>query len=90
MLSTENNIYKSIIYHPELKQYYRTSSIDSEDCLNEAVMLAHSLGIVIRGQKIIKLDKPNSSTLFSSGFLESASREIKDLEIDLLDFYLMF
>ena len=84
MLSTENNIYKSIIYHPELKQYYRTSSIDSEDCLNEAVMLAHSLGIVIRGQKIIKLDKPNSSTLFSSGFLESASREIKDLEIDLV------
>ena len=84
MLSTENNIYKSIIYHPELKQYYRTSSIDSEDCLNEAVMLAHSLGIVIKGQKIIKVDKPNSSTLFSSGFLESASREIKDLEIDLV------
>tara|TARA_E500000178_G_scaffold153956_1_gene153698 strand:- start:12624 stop:13910 length:1287 start_codon:yes stop_codon:yes gene_type:complete len=84
MLSTENNIYKSIIYHPELKQYYRTSSIDSEDCLNEAVMLAHSLEIVIKGQKIIKVDKPNSSTLFSSGFLESASREIKDLEIDLV------
>jgi len=84
MLSTENNIYKSIIYHPELKQYYRTSSIDSEDCLNEAVMLAHSLGIVIKGQKIIKVDKPNSSTLFSSGFLESASSEIKDLEIDLV------
>ena len=84
MLSTENNIYKSIIYHPELKQYYRTSSIDSEDCLNEAVMLAHSLGIVIKGQKIIKVDKPNSSTLFSSGFLESASREIKDLDIDLV------
>ena len=84
MLSTENNIYKSIIYHPELKKYYRTSSIDSEDCLNEAVMLAHSLGIVIKGQKIIKVDKPNSSTLFSSGFLESASREIKDLEIDLV------
>ena len=84
MLSTENNIYKSIIYHPELKQYYRTSSIDSEDCLNEAVMLAHSLGIVVKGQKIIKVDKPNSSTLFNSGFLESASREIKDLEIDLV------
>lgn len=84
MLSTENNNYKSIIYHPELKQYYRKSSIDSEDCLNEAVMLAHSLGIVIKGQKIIKVDKPNSSTLFSSGFLESASREIKDLEIDLV------
>ena len=84
MLSTENNIYKSIIYHPELKQYYRTSSIDSEDCLNEAVMLAHSLEIVIKGQKIIKVDKPNSSTLFNSGFLESASREIKDLEIDLV------
>ncbi len=84
MLSTENNIYKSIIYHPELKQYYRKSSIDSEDCINEAVMLADSLGIVIKGQKIIKVDKPNSSTLFSSGFLESASLEIKDLEIDLV------
>jgi len=84
MYKTENNTYKTIIYHPELKQYNRKSSIDAVDCINEAVMLAESLGISVKQKKIIKVDKPNSSTLFSSGFLESAAQDIIDFDIDLI------
>jgi len=60
MYKTKNNTYKTIIYHPELKQYNRKSSIDAVDCINEAVMLAESLGISVKQKKIIKVDKPNS------------------------------
>jgi len=84
MYKTENNTYKTIIYHPELKQYNRKSSIDSVDCINEAVMLAESLGILVKQKKIIKIDKPNSSTLFSGGFLESAAQDIIDFDINLI------
>ena len=84
MYKTENNTYKTIIYHPELKQYNRKSSIDAADCINEAVMLAESLGISVKQKKIIKVDKPNSSTLFSSGFLESAAQDIIDFDINLI------
>ncbi len=84
MYKTENNTYKTIIYHPELKQYNRKSSIDAIDCINEAVMLAESLGISVKQKKIIKVDKPNSSTLFSSGFLESAEQDIIDFDINLI------
>jgi GTP-binding protein HflX len=84
MYKTENNTYKTIIYHPELKQYNRKSSIDAVDCINEAFMLAESLGILVKQKKIIKIDKPNSSTLFSSGFLESAEQDIIDFDINLI------
>jgi len=84
MYKTKNNTYKTIIYHPELKQYNRKSSIDAVDCINEAVMLAESLGISVKQKKIIKVDKPNSSTLFSSGFLESAAQDIIDSDINLI------
>ena len=84
MYKTENNTYKTIIYHPELRQYNRKSSIDAVDCINEAVMLAESLGILVKQKKIIKIDKPNSSTLFSSGFLESAAQDIIDFDINLI------
>ncbi len=84
MYKTENNTYKTIIYHPELKKYNRKSSIDAVDCISEAVMLAESLGISVKQKKIIKVDKPNSSTLFSSGFLESAEQDIIDFEINLI------
>ena len=84
MYKTENNTYKTIIYHPELKQYSKKSSIDAVDCVNEAVMLAETLGILVKQKKIIKVDKPNSSTLFSSGFLESAAQDIEDFDINLI------
>lgn len=84
MHKTENNTYKTIVYHPELKQYNRKSSIDAVDCINEAVMLAESLGISVKQKKIIKVDKPNSSTLFSRGFLESAKQDIIDFDINLI------
>ena len=84
MYKTENNTYKTIIYHPELKQYNRKSNIDAVDCINEAVMLAESLGISVKQKKIIKVDRPNSSTLFSSGFLESAAQDIIDFDINLI------
>lgn len=84
MFKTENNTYKTIVYHPELKQYNRKSSIDAVDCINEAVMLAESLGISVKQKKIIKVDKPNSSTLFSSGFLKSAAQDIIDFDINLI------
>ena len=84
MYKTENSTYKTIVYHPELKQYNRKSSIDAVDCINEAVMLAESLGISVKQKKIIKVDKPNSSTLFSRGFLESAEQDIIDFDINLI------
>lgn len=84
MYKTENSTYKTIVYHPELKQYNRKSSIDAVDCINEAVMLAESLGISVKQKKIIKVDKPNSSTLFSRGFLESAKQDIIDFDINLI------
>ena len=80
-----NKIYKSIVCHPELRNKFKTkSTIDSTDCINEAILLAKSLGVCVEFSKIFKIDRPNNSTLFSNGQIEIINNKINELKIDLL------
>tara|TARA_Y100000591_G_scaffold254329_1_gene226021 strand:- start:232 stop:1512 length:1281 start_codon:yes stop_codon:yes gene_type:complete len=80
-----NKTYKSIVYHPELRiRFKKKSTIDSIDCLNEAILLSNSLGIDVKFSKIIKIEKPNNSTLFNNGQLESIENKIKELGVDIV------
>ena len=76
---------KSIVCHPELSgRFKKNSTIDSFDCTNEAVLLAHSLGIKVEFKKIYKIDRPNNSTLFNNGQVELINNKIKELNVDFL------
>ena len=56
-----NKIYKSIVCHPELSnKFRRKSAIDSTDCINEAILLAKSLGVFVEFSKIFKIETPNT------------------------------
>ena len=80
-----NKIYKSIVCHPELRnKFRRKSAIDSTDCINEAILLAKSLGVFVEFSKIFKIDTPNNSTLFNNGQIEIINNKIDELKIDLL------
>ena len=51
-----NKSYKSIVCHPDLRnKFKKKSTIDSADCINEAVLLANSLGIKVQFSKIYKV-----------------------------------
>ena len=80
-----NKTYKSIVCHPDLRnKFKKKSSIDSFDCINEAVLLANSLGIKVQFSKIYKIDRPNNSTLFNNGQVELINNKIKELYADFL------
>ena len=80
-----NKTYKSIVCHPDLKnKFKKKSTIDSADCINEAVLLANSLGIKVQFSKIYKIDRPNNSTLFNNGQVELINDKIKELNVDFL------
>ena len=80
-----NKIYKSIVCHPDLRnKFKKKSTIDPTDCINEAVLLANSLGIKVQFSKIYKIDRPNNSTLFNNGQVELINDKIKELNVDFL------
>ena len=80
-----NKTYKSIVCHPDLRnKFKKKSTIDSADCINEAVLLANSLGIKVQFSKIYKIDRPNNSTLFNNGQVELINDKIKELNVDFL------
>ena len=80
-----NKTYKSIVCHPDLRNKFKKKSIiDSADCINEAVLLANSLGIKVQFSKIYKIDRPNNSTLFNNGQVELINDKIKELNVDFL------
>tara|TARA_B100000925_G_scaffold57655_1_gene38261 strand:+ start:2414 stop:3754 length:1341 start_codon:yes stop_codon:yes gene_type:complete len=80
-----NKTFKSIVCHPELRsKFKKKSAIDSSDCINEAVLLANSLGIKVEFSKIYRIDSPNNSTLFNNGQVESINSKIKELNVDFL------
>ena len=80
-----NKTYKSIVCHPDLRnKIKKKSAIDSTDCINEAVLLANSLGIKVQFSKIYKIDRPNNSTLFNNGQVELINDKIKELNVDFL------
>ena len=80
-----NKIYKSIVCHPDLRnKFKKKSTIDPTDCINEAVLLANSLGIKVQFSKIYKIDRPNNSTLFNNGQVELINNKIKELNVDFL------
>lgn len=77
--------YKSIVCHPELRnKFKKKSTIDSTDCINEAILLANSLNVYVEFSKIFKIDSPNNSTLFSNGQIEIINNKINEFKIDLL------
>ena len=80
-----NKTYKSIVCHPDLRnKFKKKSTIDSTDCINEAILLANSLGIKVQFSKIYKIDRPNNSTLFNNGQVELINDKIKELNVDFL------
>ena len=80
-----NKIYKSIVCHPDLRnKFKKKSTIDPTDCINEAVLLANSLGIKVQFSKIYKIDRPNNSTLFNNGQVELINDKIRELNVDFL------
>ena len=80
-----NKTYKSIVCHPDLRnKFKKKSTIDPTDCINEAVLLANSLGIKVQFSKIYKIDRPNNSTLFNNGQVELINDKIKELNVDFL------
>jgi len=80
-----NKSYKSIVCHPELRnKFKKKSTIDSTDCINEAILLANSLNVYVEFSKIFKIDNPNNSTLFSNGQIEIINNKINEFKIDLL------
>lgn len=80
-----NKTYKSIVCHPDLRnKFKKKSTIDSTDCINEAILLANSLGIKVQFSKIYKIDRPNNSTLFNNGQVELINNKIKELNVDFL------
>ena len=80
-----NKTLKSIVCHPELSsRFKKNSTIDSSDCINEAVLLANSLGIKVEFKKIYKVNRPNNSTLFNNGQVELLNNKIKELSVDFL------
>jgi GTP-binding protein HflX len=80
-----NKTYKSIVCHPDLRnKFKKKSTIDPTDCINEAVLLANSLGIKVQFSKIYKIDRPNNSTLFNNGQVELINDKIRELNVDFL------
>ncbi len=80
-----NKAYKSIVCHPDLRnKFKKKSTIDPTDCINEAVLLANSLGIKVQFSKIYKIDRPNNSTLFNNGQVELINDKIRELNVDFL------
>ena len=80
-----NKSYKSIVCHPELRnKFKKKSTIDSTDCINEAILLANSLNVDVVYSKIFKIYNPNNSTLFSNGQIEIINNKTNELKIDLL------
>ena len=80
-----NKTYKSIVCHPDLRnKFKKKSTIDSTDCINEAILVANSLGIKVQFSKIYKIDRPNNSTLFNNGQVELINDKIKELNVDFL------
>jgi GTP-binding protein HflX len=80
-----NKTYKSIVCHPDLRnKFKKKSTIDPTDCINEADLLANSLGIKVQFSKIYKIDRPNNSTLFNNGQVELINDKIRELNVDFL------
>ncbi|MFL2817961.1 MAG: GTPase HflX [Alphaproteobacteria bacterium] len=76
--------YKSIVYHPNLKFLSLQKTISPEDCLEEALLLAKSLDIEVVISEVVRIDRPNNSTLLNKGRLADLERKVKELDIDLV------
>ena len=76
--------YKSIVYHPNLRFLSLQKTISPEDCLEEALLLAKSLDIEVVISEVVRIDRPNNSTLLNKGRLADLERKVKELDIDLV------
>ena len=76
--------YESIVYHPNLRFLSLQKIISPEDCLEEALLLAKSLDIEVVISEVVRIDRPNNSTLLNKGRLADLERKVKELDIDLV------
>ena len=76
--------YKSIVYHPNLRLNSLKKTISPEDCLEEALLLSKSLDIEVVISEVVRIDRPNNSTLLNKGRLVDLERKVKELDINLV------
>ena len=78
-----DNKRRAIVLHPIIKGQ-NSSSRSPSACLDEIVRLAWSLDLNVVEERIIRINRFNAATLFSSSLVEKLSSSVKDHDISMI------